>query len=166
VSQRTHRHQETASSPRHAYVPPVVMDADLTHPIPDIAEAVTYTRDDGRREMMRVKGWYHLRPVERPSCDVTNEVIRGAGDAVGFTLAPCARDQATVLGLAGIAGALVRVDSPQLVREGRYVQWPKSHIDEARTQWLTFHCTREGLGRGYRDTLERLFPGTDFSYPH
>ena len=165
MSSSTHKSLGTVHAPRHANAPDKVVAADLTNPVPDIAEVVTYQRIDGRREQMRVNGWYCLQQVTKPTCQIVLEILRESKDALGFTLVGCSRDQATVLGLTGIAGALVRTNSPELTREGRYVPWPKEQIDEQRESYLS-RIKNAGIGRGYRSTLERLFPDTDFSYPH
>lgn len=148
------------------------MKANLTNPVPDLAEAVTYTRD-GRTDRMRVDGWYCLQKVAKPKSDhvskIITELIREDPTSMGYRLMPCPRRKATVVSLYAIAGALVRIDDPGLVREGKYIEWSPAFIKEEKKSWA-YRVRRlspiDGLGRGYRDTLERLFPEVDLSYPY
>lgn len=145
------------------------MKANLHNPVPDIAELVTY-KTKWRTETMRVAGWYCLQKISKPKCDIITKILRESSDAVGFKLVPCARKNATVVELVGVAGALVRITDKGLTREGEYVQWDKQFIKEQKDSWKLRYSDKDrmvnGLGSGYRDTLERLYPEVNFNYPY
>ncbi len=146
--------------------------ADLSNPVPDICERMVYTRD-GRTDHMRVTGWYCLKKAQKPRDEngvadqIITEILREE-NAMGYFLVPCTREEATVVALYAIAGALVRLNNPGLTRVGEYVPWSEGLINSDRDSWLNFHCKqhRHVMGGDHRKMITEMFPDVDFSYPY
>jgi hypothetical protein len=137
----------------------------MTNPVPDICECVTY---DGER--WRVTGWHCLEAIPPCGDDIIGQLMEDIRkkdpETVTHKLVCCTREQATVISLYAVCGAFVRIDEVQ--REGKYVQWSDKQINEHREIAIR-HANSpdrmfDGLGRGYKSTLQRLFPDQNFSY--
>ena len=85
---------------------------DFSNSVPDVAESVTYIGENRvffGEHHWRVSGWY-CQDEKRP-----------------WTLRHCTREEAQVISLTGVCGAIVRID--EVERSGQYVRWSAQVIE-------------------------------------
>lgn len=138
--------------------------AVMSNPVPDIAECVKYKGD-----LWRVVAWFRL--VKKRGLDTSTDFVDKIMNKIlledpyhcHYRLEPCHRDVADTIEIYAVCGAIVRVGDVK--RTGFYVDWPKEHIDEEREIAIIRANSRDrafsGIGNGYHDLLEQLFPERD-----
>lgn len=130
---------------------------DLSNPVPDVCEIVVEA--DGRRS--RVDSWWKIVPLKSAKDDFIDQLRREDPEQPNHKLIQCRREEATVLGISGTCGGLVRIT--QVTRLGEFVQWSDKMIQEHRDAANNIDNDNV-ICQGYKRTLERLFPEIDFTY--
>jgi hypothetical protein len=140
------------------------LPAVMSNPVPDMAECVKY-----QGNLWRVCAWFKL--VKKRNLDTSTDFIDKIMNKIlledpyqcHYRLEPCLRDEADAIEIYAVCGAIVRI--ADVKRTGFYVDWSLEDINEERGRAVNRATDRDkafhGIGNGYHDLLERLFPERD-----